>query len=391
MRDLTLPVLLLFTVSLGYGLLVPLLPELAGGADVVPEATLAVVFVAFSAARLACLIPGGLAVDRWGSGRVLRLAMPLYTLSFLGFLTGSIPAMALARLLEGGAAAMVDTAVLARVASGDPDRAGRRLGLVGGLGMTGMLVGPVVGAGAGAVDPTRAVLLAMAIAALASIALWTTPLRPLPARAAASLRVRLSTLATTVRSRAFVALTLPVWFNKLAFTATQALLPLLATRFEGVGGGTVAALYVAMGVGFGVVQPVAGWLADRITPRLLLLGGGPPLVLALLAMGSASTLSTFLSAFAAWVLLGSFVFTVNLKAAVTRWPEAAGQGGRLGGWQLVTDTGTIIGPALFLPAWAVWDTGVFVGMAALGAAVYLGYLLLTRSSSPTVAVVWAPS
>ena len=83
---LAVATLALFVVSLGYGVIVPLLPELAGGRGATDEGLLSAVYAGYAAAKIGCQVPGGVWVDRVGAEKVVRWALAAFTLSLAGFL-----------------------------------------------------------------------------------------------------------------------------------------------------------------------------------------------------------------------------------------------------------------------------------------------------------------
>src|SRR4051794_18566952 len=92
--------LALLIVSIGYGVIVPLLPNLAEHGD--DAALLSVVYAVYAAAKIGAQVPAGVWVDRVGPRRVLVIGLWGFTLSLAGFLIpGNLHFFALLRGLEG--------------------------------------------------------------------------------------------------------------------------------------------------------------------------------------------------------------------------------------------------------------------------------------------------
>ena len=137
--------LALFTVSLGYGVVVPLLPQLAGAeAGAQSASALSAIYGVYAAAKIGAQLPGGVWVDAAGGRRVLRWGLALFSISLGGFLfRGGVLWLSLVRGLEGAATGLVYPAVFALVLRGSEERgACKRIGAAVGIGSSGLLAGP---------------------------------------------------------------------------------------------------------------------------------------------------------------------------------------------------------------------------------------------------------
>lgn len=379
-----LATLALFAVSLGYGVVVPLLPRLAGGQEPLASPTdLSIVYAAYAAAKIACQIPGGVWVDRRGHWRVLVVALAAYAASLVGFLAPLGPAWTtIVRAAEGAATGLIYPAVFARVLlASDGATAGRRLGAVVGVGSSGLLVGPVLGGWLGSERPWLPIVVCaglgagVAVLAVADRAIAPTPA---PARTARTLRGEVDALIALARDRRFVGGMLPIAFNKATFTAYQGLLPLVGPEVLAVGSRGTALLFFVVGVVFAVAQPAGGALADRFPASLVILTTTPILLGALSALTWTRSYAMFAIIFGVHVFAQSIVFTATMRQAAREHGSETTYGGVFGLLSTLTDTMTVVGPLVFLNVYASVGTRVFAIMAGSGVAFASAWLSLAN-------------
>lgn len=387
MSRLAVAILSLFVISLGYGVVVPVLPALAGGRDATHEGALSAVLAAYSAARIACQIPGGLFADRAGPVAALRLALPLFALSLVGFLFFTDLRLFVAlRIVEGAATGLVYPACFAlALRAGDPSQGGRRLSLLAALGTSGLLVGPALAA----LSPDSPRLpVAGALAASALLALWVW--RPGAARddlaapaAARTVRDDLRALAYLARRVAFLGLMAPIAFNKLTFSAFQGLLPLVgADRWPGEPW-RVTVLFVLTGLVFAAAQPLAGRLSDHLPPRRVVALAVPFLLLSLATLSGALGPVSFATAFGAYILFSSLIFTATMRHAARTFGTEDTYGGVFGLLATLTDLATVVGPLIFINLYGTFRESAFLAMAGIGAVFALfHHRFAPRVSSP---------
>ena len=370
-----LATLALFVVSLGYGVVVPLLPDLAGGRAATDEALLSAVYASYAATKIATQVPGGVWVDRAGPERPLRLALVAYVVSLSGFLVGSdLVWFSVVRAVEGAATGLIYPAAFALALRGaDPAHAGRRLGTMVGLGTAGMLVGPALGGWLGVDDPRRPVWVALALTM--PVLAWALLRRPAPAPAprAGTVGDEVRRLAHVARDLAFVGVALPIAFNKLTFSSFQGLLPLYGPDHLGVGARGVTALFVLTGVAFAGAQPVGGWLADRMGPRRVIGAATLPLLGGLALQRAADGPWAFAAAYGLYVASASLVFAATLKHVTVAFGAKDTYGGLFGMVGTLTDLMTVIGPLLFLNLYAAVGENIGPWMAACGVPFVLGW------------------
>lgn len=369
--------LALFVVSLGYGVVVPVLPELAassGGAASAQE--LSVVYAAYSVAKIGAQVPGGVWVDRSGPRRVALTGAVLFALSLAAFLMRGGPLwFACARALEGAGTGLVYPAVFARVLAGSADgESGRRLGRTIGLGSAGLLLGPVLALSLLRFGLRAPILVALSLSLVALVAIALRFEGPGPSSAPPR-RVAddLQAMARMARSGAFVAIILPVAFNKLTFSAYQGLLPLVGADALALGRGGIAALFVEIGVLFAVTQPLAGALADRVDARRVATVGLWAEAVTLAALPLARGAVGFAVVFGAHILAQSIVFTASTKHAALAFGTKDSYGGLFGVMATLTDSMTVVGPLLFLNLYPPLGARVFVVMAVVAALAALAF------------------
>lgn len=371
----------LFVVSLGYGVIVPLLPSLAGGRAAADPALLSLVYSIYAAAKIGAQVPGGVWVDRAGARRVLNLALAAFTISLFGFLPSrDLRWFAVVRAVEGVATGLAYPAVFALVLIGAPEgQTGRRIGLTVGIGTSGLLVGPALGGLLAPWGPRVPVVIAIAAAATVTVAgFFATSAGGTAPASQRTLSREVRTIASLAADVGFVAMMLPIAFNKLTFSAFQALLPLCGPDWLGVGTRGVSALFALTGVCFAVAQPVGGWLVDRFDARRVALALTPPLLVALAVMSRPAGLAPFTVAYAGYVLVSSLIFTATMKHAARAYGTDDTYGGVFGVLATLTDLLTIVGPIVFLNLYAARGLFVFLAMALAGVPFGAGFLLLGR-------------
>jgi MFS family permease len=178
--------LAVFTVSIGYGVVLPLLPAVMESLLKAPSGSNS---ISWNTGLLTSVYVLGLFLfaplwgrlsDRYGRRTILVLGMLGFAGSMLVFsFLGSLPAFYAERFLSGIFAAAVTPVASAAIGdlAADDEARGRRLTLISIAGITGFLVGPMLGLliarlGAGLIASTNpSALLAIPLAATAALAL----------------------------------------------------------------------------------------------------------------------------------------------------------------------------------------------------------------------------
>lgn len=274
--------------TLMFSAIVPALPEYQRQMGL-SDTGVALIFAAFPVAQLlvALLLPRW--VDRAGRRRALLFGALLLAASGVAFAFAQDPlTLALARAVQGGAAALTWTGALAAVSDVYPtNQLGFRLGLAetagGGVGLLGPLISGVLIAAVG-VTETFLIISIVPVLLAACVALVPETARPSarPPSIVAGLR-------GVARSRGARAGGLALVLLALVEAMLEPLLPLdLAERLgmSSAGIGLVLALGTAT---LFLGSPLGGWWSDRAGRRLPLIVGGAITALALpfVAMGPA--------------------------------------------------------------------------------------------------------
>jgi len=135
-----------FIDTLGYGLIVPFLPQYAvslGASDL----DLGIIFASYALVQLVATIPFGLMSDRYGRRPFMVLGMLFLSVSSLLYpLARNVPLIVACRAVQGLAASATWSSALALVADTFPGRdKGEKLGIAAGVTGVGGIAGPLVG------------------------------------------------------------------------------------------------------------------------------------------------------------------------------------------------------------------------------------------------------
>lgn len=371
--------LAIFAANLGLGIIFPLIPHLSATSGAGPAA-IGWIFSSYALMLVLAQVAGGALADRLDPSRVLRLALWAYFLTLIGFtLSREVPWLMLNRACEGVAVGLIIPCVMKLVVSHvPPERRGRAIGFVMGLGGTGFIIGPLLGGylsqwglalpflAAATVAGLAAVGVTLGVKAGANPAATPEPVGPM-------LKQELGHFGRLLATPAFVALVLPLMAFKANFSTLQAGLPLVGEQVLGVGVREVSYLFVLTAVLFGLVQPLAGRLADRFATSALvtamLLAMGP--LAAYLAFQS--SYFAFLPAFALYAACQSAGVLFALKHISDGVGEAA-QGRAFGLASAMGDVGMVVLPSVLLPIYAWRHEGLFLTLGA----VMWGFLLAFR-------------
>lgn len=380
-----LAILVLFLASLSQGVTVPLLPSLSNaGAE--QAQLLGLVYGAHGAMRIASQPFGGLWVDRAGGNRVLAAAAVLCTLSLAGFLFTTSPYQSLVLRGFGGiSSGLAHPAAFAVALDGiAAERHGRRLSTVLAVGATGMVLGPVLAA----LFATRHLRLPVVVAlvpagAVAVVLCITTLARRHPIGAFAGPATQRSTslkeLRTLLLDVTLLATVVPIAFNKLTFSAFQALLPIHGEAVLGLDRRGVSLVFLVTGIAFAAVQPVGGRLVDRFSPRAVVIVLTPALIGVLFALSLANGRDAFLVLYVLYIVVATLVFVAALKLLATHPRASTRMGAVYGGAATLTDPFTAIGPIVFMTAYAHVQTYTFALMAAVGLVTGIAFVRGTRA------------
>lgn len=380
----------LFVVSLGYGILAPLLPDVAARAGLSSGAALSLAYSTYSFAKISAQIPAGYTSDRVGGTRVLRFALALYVVAMTSMVFKlPIYGFIAARFAEGMAEGSVYPSVLKLIReSTDESRIGKRIGLALGIGSSGILIGPVVGAllakrGIIQVTGVAAAMGAVVLGGEACYSAFFQKTAPqLSTHTGTSTRENLLALKQLVLSRRLLRIAIPVAFNKLMTSGFFAMFPVLVAYKFGGNKMTTAAFFLVCGVSFIFAQILGGTLADRYPLRRLLSVYAPLLVASTVSLVFAAT-SVYLFGAALFVqtLLQTCIMLACMRALATK--KGVSQfGGVFGAVATGTDLFTILGPPLALLLFGAFKERAFWGLAAVGIVFYL-LRSFVRAEPPT--------
>ena len=313
-------VLAFFADSLAYGLAVPILPALAVSLGA-SQTMVGVLVGAYSLVLLAATAFFGHLADRVPRRSLLIAGM--LGLALAGALYASamgMPALFLARALQGAAAAATWTVGLALVAEVfPPERRGRALGLTLTADAAGFLVGPLLGGYlAQQVEPTLPFLVivpaALAVALYQALVLTSPPRQvsaPVPA-------IRLLLDPSVVALAAIAALSAGV------FGVIEPTMPLDLQSRLGASPAEIGLLFSVSTVAYAVATPLAGSLGDRLGHRRVTIAGLAAAGLLLPALVLPASLAIEAVVFALLGAVGGLTIAPIL-------PELAAAVDRLGG------------------------------------------------------------
>jgi MFS transporter, DHA1 family, solute carrier family 18 (vesicular amine transporter), member 1/2 len=253
--------LALFTDSLVFSLIVPVLPYYLGPAEAASQSSVGALFFAYAAALLVATPVFGALVDRVGCRAPMLAGLAGVALTTLLFaVVKGHWALVATRALQGAACAATATASLALIAQAyPPEGRGKAMGAATAGNAVGSLVGPPLGGALfQAWGPLAPLVFAAGLAALDGVAraLLVTP----GGRGEAS-RIGLRSL---LRQPAVLDVVVIVVLGASALTSLEAALPLhLATRF-GARPLTTGLCFAVATIAFGISTPVVGALEARL-------------------------------------------------------------------------------------------------------------------------------
>ncbi len=334
----------------------------------------ALIFAAFPIAQLivALLLPRW--VDRAGRRTALMLGAILLALSGAVFAVATEPTtLAIARAVQGGAAALTWTGALAAVSDVYPtNQLGFRLGLAetagGGVGLLGPLLSGVL---VDAIGITETFLLISAVPVVLAACVTVMPETARPSRHPPSVLAGLRRVARSPGARAGG---LALILLALVEAMLEPLLPLDLSERLGLSSSAIG-LVLALGTAtLFLGAPLGGWWSDRVGRRLPLIVGGAITAIALpfVALGPGWWVTV---AFAA-CLGGAAVLAAPAGPLFTEAVDAMGHAGSYGlsaaAMVAVYSVGYTLGPLLGgglqmgLPF--QWVTIVVAAIVAIGTA-----------------------
>jgi MFS family permease len=342
-RLLTLVCVVVFTDTMLFGALIPLLP---GYADEFGLSKLeaGLLLGAFGGGAIVGAIPGGILAARIGPRRAVAGGLVLLGVASIAFaLSGSPLTLGLSRFVQGASSGLTWAGALAWITTTAPrDRRGAMLGTAFGFAVFGAILGPLVGALAAEVS-VRGSFAGVGVVAfvLAGVA-WAERATPPETHVAGS-------LGRALRDGAFGA---GLWLNLLPaffFGVLEVLVPL---RLADAGWTALAIGLVFFGAGAleTVLNPIVGRVSDRrgrLYPIRIALAASA-LVAVALAAATAAPVVAALTVFAALSFGGFYtpgMALVSDRAEVVGLTQGLGFGVMNTAWAAGALSGPTIGGA----------------------------------------------
>jgi MFS family permease len=378
-------VVVVFCVTMGMGMMVPVLPmftEHHGGGP----AAAGFLLSAFGAARLAVNLPAGMASERFGRRPVMIAGILLLSLaSFAAAASQSIASLAGWLFLQGAGSSLYVTAAMAAVADlSGPSNRGRIMSLYQGAVLIGISVGPAFGgllAGAfGETAPfvTQGLLAALG-AAGAALLVTETKAAADSDKDDAPAQSRWSLLS----HGAFVAVCLVMFGTFFARTVTSwQLVPFMARERFGFGPELVGLLLTAGSIANFSVLPMVGRAIDRWGARLSIVLGSVITIVALLVLALGQAETSIWMGIACLGAAGGIMAPACSAFAIE--VSQAGHGSTMGTLRMAGDLGLVVGPIVLgqvLSGTGLSQTGGLMLIAAFVFGIAAVFTVASRTRS----------
>ncbi len=373
-------------VALGYGLVAPVLPELALHFGVSISAATFII-TAFAVMRLLAAPPTGMLVQRLGERKVYVSGVFIVAVTTIACaFADSYWQLLIFRALGGVGSTMFFVSALGlMIRMSPPEARGRVAGLFSGAFLVGSVAGPVLGSLTAGLGLRAPFLMYGALLILAAMVVLFG-LRKSPLAAPAELDGPVVTLRAALRHRAYRSSLLSNFATGWSlFGLRFALVPIFVEQVLDKQPRNIAGLALAaFAVGNVSVVTYSGRLSDRIGRKPLLIGGLALSAASTFALGLANSLPLF---FVVAVIAGaaSGVYASPQQAAVADIIGKARGGTAIAAFQMMSDFGSIVGSfgvgLLAQELSFTWAFGISGAMLLLAA---LGWVLApeTRDASP---------
>ncbi len=330
-------------IALGYGVVAPVLPELARHFGVSISAATFVI-TAFAIMRLCAAPPTGLLVQRLGERRVYVSGVLIVAVSTAACaLANTYWELLLFRALGGIGSTMFFVSALGLMIRVSPEDArGRVAGMFSGAFLVGSVVGPVLGsltAGLG----LRAPFIIYGVLLLIAASIVLVSLRHSPLAAPAAKDELTVTVRVALRHRAYRSALLSNFATGWSlFGLRFALVPLFVDEALDQPPSVAGLALAAFAVGNVIAVMPSGRLSDRIGRKPLLVVGLTLAGISTSALGLASSMPVF---FVEAVIAGlaSGVYNSPQQAAVADIIGKARGGTAIATFQMMSDFGSIVG------------------------------------------------
>ena len=363
-----------FVIALGYGLVAPVLPDLARHFGVSIEAATFVI-TAFAATRLFAAPPTGMLVQRLGERRIYISGLLIVALTTAACaFAHTYWQLLMYRAMAGVGSTMFFVSALALMVRMSPsDARGRVAGMFSGGFLAGSVAGPVVGSLIAGLGVSAPFLIYGALLMLAA-AVVLVGLRKSVLAAPADTDELTVTVWVALRHRAYRAALLSNFATGWSlFGLRFALVPIFVEEVLDRQPRHVAGLALAaFAIGNVSMVLYSGRLSDRIGRKPLLIAGLALSAVSTAALGFATSLPLFFVE-AAVAGVASGVYNSPQQAAVADIIGKARGGTAIATFQMMSDFGSILGSVgvgvlaeQLSYTWAFGVSGAVLLMASLG-------------------------
>ena len=335
----------IFLVTLGVGLIAPLLPVYAR--DLGASAFLiGLIFGSFSVTRTVFLPVFGTLSDLYGRKAFLVTGLFLYFLvSLLFAVTTEVTALVWIRLGQGFGSAMILPVAQAYIGELSPEsKEGRVMGLFNLSLFAGLATGPLFGGIVMDLFGMRAAFLSMGVLTLIGSLLCLILLPREPAKRKETTSSKRATYGDFLRNPTVVALTVFRFSFTTCVGIVWAFLPIWASDQGGLSGfsiGVIVSLNVAVA---GALMIPMGALADRVSKELLIVLGGLLSVVALLWLSAGTSFWSLLASNGLFGLAGGISLPAVMAATVIAGRGTRAMGSLMGLLAMAHSAGMFFGP-----------------------------------------------
>jgi MFS family permease len=383
------------TVALGFGMVIPVLPDFARSFGV-GIAAIGLVQLVFGLTRFSFGVVGGLAVDRFGERTATLTGILIVALSsYAAGLSQSFPQLVLARGFGGAGSALFIAGLMNRILRIiEPAAMGRATGIFRSSFLIGIGLGPLLGGLAGDELGLSAPFHIYATGLLVAAAITWFAMAGEPARGRAEKKTPLQALRAAaplfsdIRYTAALAATFVGWWTISG--PAQILGVVFAKDSLGFSGTQVGAALTVLSLGELLILPLAGRAADSYGRRAVLV---PALALSAMSVAAVGRIdATPLLFYALMGLMGASVAAGSTAAGglLADSVPRSGSGAAVGMNQMAGDLGYLTAPtALGYVAQGSFELAYLLGAAPAALVLLVALRLPGRSAEGRAGAVHA--
>ncbi|MEO8321542.1 MAG: MFS transporter [Bradyrhizobium sp.] len=360
--------------QLGFGAMVPSLPLYASSFGVSASA-IGVAVAAYGLARFLAVMPGGQLADRWGRRPVLAIGGLISALgSFWCAEAHGFAEFILARIVAGAGAGVILTIgqiVLADISP--PHRRGRNIATYQAAFLLGFGIGPFPGGLLADAHGLAAPFLMTGVASLlTTVIAWFLVSETRSARTSAAVSGKAAEIPFVrqmlglLSHRGFLLVSLISLMNAVVRTGGLfALIPLLATATLGLSVAEIGFAMMVSGVcGFVAAYP-AGWLADQIGRKAVIVPSRVLTGMSMVLFCYAPSYAWFIAACIVWSVAASISSSAPAAYAVDAAPPGM-NASAMSAYRMTADAGYVLGaPVLGLLADVTSPTVAIISASAV--------------------------